>query len=508
VEDPRDPSGPVTREASLGDRLKAALQVPLPHHLLSRLVFAVTRSRLRPLESALIRSAVRLYGIDLAQAAEPDPAAYPSFNAFFTRPLAPGARPVDDDPRAVVSPVDGVVSQAGEVRGGRIFQAKGRDYTAAELLGGSEERAAPFTGGSFAALYLSPRDYHRVHAPLAGTLRETVHVPGRLFSVNAATTRAVPRLFARNERVAAIFDTAAGPMAVVLVGALCVSAIETVWSGLVTPPRGRRVRSRPPERPVRLAAGEELGRFNMGSTVVVLFGPGRVRWSPELVPEAEVRMGRRIGTLATPPDGTGNSGRVERISPPVGPRVPPAGPGPDTHRDRARQREEIAVTQHQERPERTETAVFAAGCFWGVEETFRRLGGVVDTSVGYTGGTRPEPTYREVCTGATGHAEAVRVEYDPERISYDQLLRVFWDNHDPTQVDRQGPDVGSQYRSEIFVHSPAQAAAARASREAEDVSGRHRRPIATRISPAAEFWPAEDYHQRYLEKRGLSHCAI
>jgi len=312
VEDPRDPSGPVTRDASLGDRLKAALQVPLPHHLLSRVVFAVTRSRWAPLKAALIRSAVRLYGVDVAEAAEPDVAAYPSFNAFFTRPLAPGARPVADAPDAVVSPVDGVVSRAGEVHGGRIFQAKGRDYTAAELLGGSEERAAPFAGGSFATLYLSPRDYHRVHAPLAGTLRETVHVPGRLFSVNAATTRAVPRLFARNERVAALFDTAAGPMAVVLVGALFVSAIETVWSGLVTPPRGRRVRSWPPpsDRPVRLATGAELGRFNMGSTVIVLFGAGRVRWSPELAPEAEVRMGRRIGTLV------GNSRRPERISSP------------------------------------------------------------------------------------------------------------------------------------------------------------------------------------------------
>ena len=166
------------------------------------------------------------------------------------------------------------------------------------------------------------------------------------------------------------------------------------------------------------------------------------------------------------------------------------------------------MTQPEERTERTETAVFAAGCFWGVEETFRRLEGVVDTEVGYTGGTRPEPTYREVCAGRTGHAEAVRVAYDPERITYDELLRVFWDNHDPTQVDRQGPDVGTQYRSEIFTFSPEQATEARASREAEEASGRHRRPIATRISPAAEFWPAEDYHQRYLEKRGLSHCAV
>lgn len=299
MEDPRDPSGPVTREATLGDRLQAALQVPLPHHLLSRLVLAVTRSRFVPLKAALIRAIVALYRVDMSEAAEPDLAAYPSFNAFFTRALAPGSRPLGGAPDAVVSPVDGVVSQAGDVRDGRIFQAKGHDFTAAELLGGSEERAAPFSGGSFATLYLSPRDYHRIHMPLAGTLRETVHVPGRLFSVSAATTRAVPRLFARNERVAAIFDTAAGPMAVVLVGALFVSAIETVWGGLVTPPRGRRVKSwtPPAESAVALATGAELGRFNMGSTVIVLFGADGVRWSPELIPEAVVRMGRRIGTV-------------------------------------------------------------------------------------------------------------------------------------------------------------------------------------------------------------------
>jgi peptide-methionine (S)-S-oxide reductase len=156
---------------------------------------------------------------------------------------------------------------------------------------------------------------------------------------------------------------------------------------------------------------------------------------------------------------------------------------------------------------RTETAVFGAGCFWGVEEAFRQVPGVLSTEVGYTGGHVPQPTYRQVCTATTGHAEAVRVEFDPRRVSYDQLLDVFWQSHDPTQVDRQGPDVGSQYRSEIFVAGD-QEPVARASQEREQASGRHRRPLATRITPAGPFWRAEDYHQQYLAKRGMAHCRL
>jgi peptide-methionine (S)-S-oxide reductase len=155
-----------------------------------------------------------------------------------------------------------------------------------------------------------------------------------------------------------------------------------------------------------------------------------------------------------------------------------------------------------------ETATFAAGCFWGVEAAFRQVPGVVSTMVGYTGGTRDNPSYRKVCTGRTGHAEAVQVVYDPQRISYDDLLAVFWDNHDPTTLNRQGPDVGSQYRSAVFVHDDEQRAAATRSKDELDASGRFRRPIVTEIIPASEFWPAEDYHQQYLEKRGLSTCRI
>lgn len=156
----------------------------------------------------------------------------------------------------------------------------------------------------------------------------------------------------------------------------------------------------------------------------------------------------------------------------------------------------------------TETATFAAGCFWGVEAAFRQVPGVVSTTVGYTGGTRDDPSYRQVCTGRTGHAEAVQVVYDPERVSYDDLLVVFWDNHDPTTPNRQGPDVGTQYRSAVFVHDDEQRASATGSRDELDASRRFRRPIVTEIAAASTFWPAEDYHQQYLEKRGLSTCRI
>lgn len=313
MQDPRKPHRPVTRSPSLGDRLRAASQWPLPQHALSRLVLRLTHSRRRWLKSLLIRRVVAAYGVDLADAAERDLAAYDSFNDFFTRPLAPGARPLPDDPAAVACPVDGVVSQAGAIADGRVFQAKGREFSVQELLGGAPDRALPFRGGSFATLYLSPRDYHRIHLPVDGRLVETVHVPGRLFSVDERTTRAVPRLFARNERVAAIFESAAGPLAVVMVGALFVSGIETVWQGRITPPTSRWTRAwRHGDDGPAFARGDEIGRFNMGSTVILLFAPGRVAWSPELVPEAVVRMGRAIGNILPAAAGSEASQREPR----------------------------------------------------------------------------------------------------------------------------------------------------------------------------------------------------
>ena len=293
-----DPRPDRTR-ATLIERLLALAQYPLPQHGLSRLVHRLARVRLPVLRGLLIRAFVRRFGVDLSEAAEPEPGAYPHFNAFFTRALRAGLRPLPDDPGALACPVDGSVSQAGHIRAGRVFQAKGRSFTVTELLGGDADAARDFEDGGFATLYLSPRDYHRVHMPLDGRLTTMTHIPGRLFSVNPATTRAVPRLFARNERVVCLFDTARGPAAVVLVGAMLVAGIETVWAGEITPPRGRRIRrwDYGTDGPA-FRRGEEIGRFNMGSTVILLLPRDTVSWSHALQPEAQVRMGQPIGTLS------------------------------------------------------------------------------------------------------------------------------------------------------------------------------------------------------------------
>ena len=284
-------------DASLSDRIKAWLQYPLPQHGLSRLTHRLTRVESRGFKDWLIRGFIRRFGVDMSEAAEPDVAAYRHFNAFFTRSLRAGARPIAAGAAALACPVDGAVSQIGAVEGGRIFQAKGQSFTAQELLGGDAGAVAAFRDGAFATLYLSPKDYHRIHMPVTGGLKKMLHVPGRLFSVNPPTTRAVPRLFARNERVACLFDTEAGPMALVMVGAMNVASIETVWAGEITPPAGRTVRAWTyPEGEVRLEKGAELGRFNMGSTVILLFAKDRIRWEADYTPGAPVRMGRKLAT--------------------------------------------------------------------------------------------------------------------------------------------------------------------------------------------------------------------
>jgi len=293
MEQPADTPVPVM------DYLKTWPQYLMPGHLLSRLMQGLTRIRWAPFREPFTDWFVRRFQVDMDEAQEPNPHAYEHFNAFFTRALKADARPLVDGPYDIACPVDGMVSQAGRIEDGRLFQAKGHDFSLVALLGGSEKRAAPFQDGSFATLYLSPRDYHRIHMPLDGTLREMVHIPGRLFSVNAVTARMIPGLFARNERVAALFDTAAGPMALVLVGAVFVGSIETVWSGVVTPPAGRVVRRWRYDasgEAIHLARGEEMGRFNMGSTVIVLFGPQALDWSDAIRPEAAIRMGQRLGT--------------------------------------------------------------------------------------------------------------------------------------------------------------------------------------------------------------------
>ncbi|WP_149193743.1 archaetidylserine decarboxylase [Luteimonas suaedae] len=281
-----------------------SLTYVLPHRLLSSLARRLAYSRHPRLKQWLIDTVVRRFGVDLDEAAEPDPRAYASFNAFFTRALRPGARIADPDPRALLMPADGRVSQCGTIghpdERGRIFQAKGRSFTAAELLGAADD-AEPFDGGVFATVYLSPKDYHRVHMPWTGTLRETVHMPGRLFSVGPAAVREVPRLFARNERLVCHFDTDFGPMAVAMVGALLVSGVETVWSGEEIPRYGDRVTRKDYRgRGIVIERFAEMARFNYGSTVIVLLPPGVAELSPDLAPESPVLLGQRLATRTIP----------------------------------------------------------------------------------------------------------------------------------------------------------------------------------------------------------------
>ncbi len=299
-----------------GDRRFALLQYVLPKHLLSRFVYHLMRTRVRWLKNVLISGFLRGYTINMLEAAEPDPLAYPSFNAFFTRALAGGARPVDSREDGIISPVDGTVSQCGAIEGDAIIQAKGQRYSVLELLGGDSLAAARYRGGQFACIYLAPFNYHRMHMPVAGEVLQTLHVPGDLFSVNAATARAVPRLFSRNERVVCEFATPAGHHAFVMVGALFVGSIETVWNGEINPPpRSRRaVRSLPAGAGLEIAKGAEIGRFNMGSTVVMVFEPGRVRFDDVLAPGAVVRMGQHIGTILEDVDQSSVIDKKARLS--------------------------------------------------------------------------------------------------------------------------------------------------------------------------------------------------
>jgi phosphatidylserine decarboxylase len=246
------------------------------------------------LKNALIKRFIEQYDVNMGEAAEPDYQYYENFNAFFTRPLREGAREICES--GLASPADGAISQLGDIVDGRIFQAKGQSYTALELLGGDSELAAQFEGGKFATIYLSPKDYHRVHMPTNGTLRQGIYVPGDLFSVNNATADNVPRLFSRNERYVAIFDTEYGPMAMVLVGAMIVAGIETVWGGQVAPVVRKIQRTHYPSQvdTQQLAKGDEMGRFKLGSTVVLLFGRDALEWEDQLQHGSPLKMGERI----------------------------------------------------------------------------------------------------------------------------------------------------------------------------------------------------------------------
>ena len=277
--------------------LLTSLTYVLPHRFLSSLARRLAYSTSPGTKQWLIDTVTRKFDVDLSEAAEPDPRAYPSFNAFFTRALKPGARVADPDPRALLMPADGHISQCGAVEDDRIFQAKGQSFTAAELLGDAAA-AEPFRNGLFATVYLSPRDYHRVHMPWTGTLRETVHVPGRLFSVGTDAVANVPRLFARNERLVCHFDTDFGPMVSVMVGALLVSGVETVWSGEEIPAYGTAITRKDYRgKGITLERFAEMARFNYGSTVIVLLPPGVATLSPGLRAESPVRLGQALARL-------------------------------------------------------------------------------------------------------------------------------------------------------------------------------------------------------------------
>ncbi len=277
--------------------LLTSLTYVLPHRFLSSLARRLAYSTSPGTSRWLIDTVTKKFNVDLGEAANPDPRSYPSFNAFFTRALKPGARVADADPRALLMPADGHISQCGPIEDGRIFQAKGQSFTAAELLGDAAA-AEPFRNGLFATVYLSPRDYHRVHMPWTGTLRETVHVPGRLFSVGTDAVANVPRLFARNERLVCHFDTDFGPMVSVMVGALLVSGVETVWSGEEIPAYGTAITRKDYRgKGITLERFAEMARFNYGSTVIVLLPPGVAEMAPELKAESPVRLGQALARL-------------------------------------------------------------------------------------------------------------------------------------------------------------------------------------------------------------------
>ena len=282
---------------SLIERILAGFQYILPQHFLSRIVYALMRSEIKWVKNLLIRFISRIAGINYDEALSSDPADYVSFNAWFTRALKPGARVFDPDPDAFLSPCDGRISETGSLDENRILQAKGRDYSLQDLLANDPE-CEQLIGGYFSTIYLSPKDYHRIHMPLGGRLQRMIHVPGRLFSVAPYTVRQVPRLFARNERVISVFETDSGPLVMVLVGAMLVSSTETVWAGEVTPTKSKVVTVKEySDEDITLAKGDEMGRFNMGSTVILLMPSGALKDLEGLGAGDAVKVGQRLGAI-------------------------------------------------------------------------------------------------------------------------------------------------------------------------------------------------------------------
>ncbi len=280
------------------DNLFTLLQHLIPQHLLSRFLGYLAASSVSWIKDLLIQLFIKHFKVNMHEAANPDPTSYSCFNDFFTRPLRSDARPIVLEPTHLACPADGCISQLGDIHHDLIFQAKGHMYSLTTLIGGNHELAKPFISGTFATIYLSPKDYHRVHMPLDGTLRSMVHVPGRLFSVNQATSAKVPGLFACNERVVAIFDTAVGPLCMVLVGAMVVASISTVWAGTVCPPRRQITTTNYQDRSsINLKKGAQMGHFQLGSTVILCLPPGVNKWPKELYAGAAIQQGQLFGYL-------------------------------------------------------------------------------------------------------------------------------------------------------------------------------------------------------------------
>jgi len=286
---------------TLSDRIKIALQYAMPKHALSRLVGKLAAAKMGWLTTKLIDIFIKAYNINMNEAKLKKVSDFDTFNDFFTRELEDGARTIDSDASTLCYPVDGAISQQGDIVEGKLIQAKGFDYSLTSLLGGDARTAAPFQQGKFSCIYLAPKDYHRIHIPMAATLREMIYVPGELFSVNPLTANNVPDLFARNERVVTIFDTEHGALAMVLVGATIVASIETTWAGTITPPAGKDIfRWQYPAKGVDAITfnkGDEMGRFKLGSTVVSAFAPNMVDFAPDAGPETVTRLGELYATL-------------------------------------------------------------------------------------------------------------------------------------------------------------------------------------------------------------------
>jgi len=283
------------------DFIRVLPQYILPQHLLCRVVFYLTRLESRPWKTFLIRTFIHIFNVDMSIAEKQDVGDYKHFNDFFTRLLKSDTRPLAIEQEAILSPVDGTISQIGEIRGDIIIQAKGHEYSLEQLLAGCSDWIYKFSNGKFATLYLSPRDYHRIHMPLGGDLQQMIYLPGKLFAVNAHTTRVVDGLFARNERVINIFETDIGPMAIIMVGAIFVGSMETVWKGQITPSSERIFKTIDYKmETISLQKGDEMGRFNMGSTVILLFSQDQLSWQPDMQAGRKILMGEQLGSKIIP----------------------------------------------------------------------------------------------------------------------------------------------------------------------------------------------------------------